>query len=178
MLLELGVKAVILGHSERRQFFGETDEAVNKKVIAAIAHEGLLPIVCVGENMAQRDAGETLAVVGGGQVKAALPGVSAESGRATSSSPTSRSGQSAPAAPPHRRTARTPSSVTSGRSSGRGAQGAGGRMACAFCTAAASEPRRRRLGLMAMPEIDGALVGGASLKAPGTSSAIVEAAGP
>lgn len=66
---------VILGHSERRQFFGETDAGVNRKVKAALAHH-LKPIVCVGENLAQNEAGETESYVGG-QVKAALAGLSA-----------------------------------------------------------------------------------------------------
>lgn len=60
MLQDIGVTHVIIGHSERRQYFNETDETVNQKVIAA--HEyGLVPIVCVGESLAQREAGETLA---------------------------------------------------------------------------------------------------------------------
>jgi triosephosphate isomerase len=67
---------VIIGHSERRQFFAESDETVNKKVQAALNH-GLIPIVCVGETLAQNDAGETHAVVSS-QVKAALAGVSSE----------------------------------------------------------------------------------------------------
>ncbi len=58
MLLELGVDGVILGHSERRQYFGETDEALARKLPAALA-AGLEPILCVGENEAERDAGET-----------------------------------------------------------------------------------------------------------------------
>jgi len=58
MLLELGVSAVVLGHSERRQHFGETDAALAKKVPAALA-AGLLPILCVGETEEEREAGET-----------------------------------------------------------------------------------------------------------------------
>ena len=58
MLLELGVEGVILGHSERRQHFGETDEALSRKVPAALA-AGLEPILCVGEREAERDADET-----------------------------------------------------------------------------------------------------------------------
>jgi triosephosphate isomerase len=62
MLRELGVDAVILGHSERRQLFNETDEALARKVPAALT-VGLGPILCVGETEAQRDAGETEAVL-------------------------------------------------------------------------------------------------------------------
>ncbi|NES87394.1 MAG: triose-phosphate isomerase, partial [Moorea sp. SIO2B7] len=58
MLKEIGVRYVIVGHSERRQYFGETDETVNKRLHAAQRH-GLIPILCVGETKAQRDAGET-----------------------------------------------------------------------------------------------------------------------
>ena len=74
MLAEL-CRYVILGHSERRQYFGETDEGVNKKAKAALAH-GLTPIICVGENLEQNRAGETAAFVGG-QVRAAFAGISA-----------------------------------------------------------------------------------------------------
>ncbi len=56
MLKEVGVKYVIIGHSERRQYFGETDETVNKRTIAAI-NAGLTPIVCVGETLTQREQG-------------------------------------------------------------------------------------------------------------------------
>ena len=62
MLTELGVRYVVVGHSERRQFFGETDETVNKRLLAAQAH-GLTPILCVGESKAERDAGQTEAVI-------------------------------------------------------------------------------------------------------------------
>ncbi len=62
MLTEIGVSYVIIGHSERRQYFGETDETVNLRVLAAQKHQ-LTPIVCVGETKAQRDAGQTEAVI-------------------------------------------------------------------------------------------------------------------
>jgi triosephosphate isomerase len=67
---------VILGHSERRQYFGETDEGVNKKATAALAY-GLTPIICVGENLDQNQAGETGTFVGG-QVRAAFEGINAD----------------------------------------------------------------------------------------------------
>jgi triosephosphate isomerase len=62
MLLEAGCKWVILGHSERRQYFGETDVSVREKVKAAIA-AGLCPIACIGETLEEREAGRTLEVV-------------------------------------------------------------------------------------------------------------------
>jgi triosephosphate isomerase len=62
MLLDIGCKYVILGHSERRQLLGETDATINRKVQAALA-AGLTPIVCVGELLAEREAGQTSAVV-------------------------------------------------------------------------------------------------------------------
>ena len=67
---------VIIGHSERRQYFGETDETVNKKIVAALAH-GLTPIVCIGETLELRQQGKTESWVTG-QVKAALRGLAAE----------------------------------------------------------------------------------------------------
>jgi len=75
MLLDLGCKYVIIGHSERRQFFGETDETVNKKVRQAL-NKGLLPIVCVGELLSEREAGKANEVIER-QVVGALKGVAA-----------------------------------------------------------------------------------------------------
>ena len=76
MLKDLGVKYVVIGHSERRQYFGETDVTVNKKVHAAL-EVGLHPIICVGESLEQRDMGVTLELIAL-QVKSALSGVAPE----------------------------------------------------------------------------------------------------
>ncbi|MBQ4427196.1 MAG: triose-phosphate isomerase [Oscillospiraceae bacterium] len=76
MLTDLGVKYVIIGHSERRQYYGETDFSVNAKVHTAL-EAGLNPIVCVGESLAQREKGITLELIAL-QVKTALAGVSAD----------------------------------------------------------------------------------------------------
>lgn len=75
MLKAMGVTYVIIGHSERRSLFAETDDAVNKKVHAALAG-GLIPIICVGEELREREAGKTKTIVRS-QVKAALEGVTA-----------------------------------------------------------------------------------------------------
>src|SRR3990170_4334655 len=76
MLLDSGCKYVIMGHSERRQYFGETDETVNKKLRQAL-NKGLLPIVCVGETLTEREAGKAFEVIGR-QTAGALKGVTAE----------------------------------------------------------------------------------------------------
>ena len=76
MLSALKVRHVIVGHSERRELFGETDEMVNRKVRAVFAH-GMIPILCVGETLHERDLGNTEERVEG-QVRAALAGVASE----------------------------------------------------------------------------------------------------
>ena len=76
MLADLGVKYVIIGHSERRALFAETDEIVNKKVHAAL-DGGLCPIICVGESLTQREMGVTTELIAL-QLKSALAGVSSE----------------------------------------------------------------------------------------------------
>lgn len=76
MLKDLGVKYVIIGHSERRQYFGETDLTVNRKVLSAL-EAGLHPIICVGETLEQRELGITMELIAL-QVKSALAGVPAE----------------------------------------------------------------------------------------------------
>ncbi|MBO4915215.1 MAG: triose-phosphate isomerase [Oscillospiraceae bacterium] len=76
MLADIDVRYVIVGHSERRQYFGETDIIVNKKVHAAL-EAGLNPIICVGESLEQREMGVTMELIAL-QVKSALAGVPAE----------------------------------------------------------------------------------------------------
>ena len=73
MLKEIGVEYVIIGHSERRQYFGETDETVNKRLQAALKYE-LKPIVCIGETLAEREGGKTEAVLEK-QIKGAFAGI-------------------------------------------------------------------------------------------------------
>ncbi len=77
MLRDAGCRYVIIGHSERRQYFGETDAGVNRKIKAA-SKSGVIPIVCIGETLAERERGETMGVVSR-QLDGGLEGVSAES---------------------------------------------------------------------------------------------------
>ncbi len=76
MLDDLGVKYVIIGHSERREYFAETDETVNKKVLKALEH-GITPLMCCGETLTQREQGVTMDFIRQ-QVKIGLLGVDAE----------------------------------------------------------------------------------------------------
>ena len=76
MLTDIGVKYVIIGHSERREYFAETDETVNKKVLKAFEH-GITPIICCGESLTQREQGVTIDFIRQ-QIKIAFQGVSPE----------------------------------------------------------------------------------------------------
>lgn len=80
-LEDLGVKYVVLGHSERREYFGETDEDVNKKALAVFSHN-MTPIICVGETLDEREADKAESVVGD-QVEAALKGFTEEQVKST-----------------------------------------------------------------------------------------------
>jgi triosephosphate isomerase len=158
MLKEL-CQYVILGHSERRAYFGETDEGVNRKLKAALAHE-LLPIVCVGETESQYDAGQTEEVVGG-QVRGCLAGLVAEqvAGLVVAYEPVWAIG-----------TGRAATAAGAGAVIGLTIRGA---VADLYDEATAQAVRVQYGGsvkpgnvaeFMAQPDIDGALVGGASLK--------------
>ena len=168
MLVELDVEAVILGHSERRQLFGETDDALARKVPTALA-AGLEPILCVGETEEARDAGQTEAVLEH-QLEADLADVGAAdlAGVVIAYEPIWAIG------------------------TGRTASAEQAEEAIAFVRevirrrGAAAEQLRILYGgsvkpdnaaeLLARDEIDGALVGGAALD-PGSFAEIVEAAG-
>lgn len=158
MLLDLGCKYVIIGHSERRQYFHETDETVNKKVRQAL-NKGLLPIVCVGELLSEREAGKANDVIDR-QVVGALKGVTAVEMQkiVIAYEPVWAIGTGKTATPDQANEihAFIRSKVKT------------------MYTAEVAESLRIQYGgsvtpdnvsqLMAMPDIDGALVGGASLK--------------
>ncbi len=158
MLKEL-CRYVILGHSERRAYFGETDQGINRKIRAALAH-GLVPIVCVGETEAQYDAGQTEAVVGG-QVRDCLVGLSAAqvAGLVIAYEPVWAIG-----------TGKAATAAGAGAVIGLTIRGTIARL---YDEATAQAVRVQYGGsvtpaniaeFMAHPDIDGALVGGASLK--------------
>ncbi|HVN86385.1 MAG TPA: triose-phosphate isomerase [Candidatus Binatia bacterium] len=156
MLRDLGCTHVIIGHSERRQFFGETDETANKKVHAARKH-GLVPIVCVGELLAEREAGQTLAVIER-QVTGGLKGLDADAIRALvlAYEPVWAIGTGEVA---------TPEQAQEVHAAIRGMLGrVGGAATAARVLYGGSVKPDNIDGLMKQPDIDGALVGGASLK--------------
>ena len=151
---------VIIGHSERRTLFGETDEMVNRKLHSALTH-GLKPILCVGENLEQNRAGETEAFVGG-QVRAAFAGLTAEQARLVTVAyePIWAIGTGVPAHGPD-----------ANRIIGEAVRGT---LAALYGDAVAQAIRIQYGGsvkpanaaeFLGQPEIDGALVGGASLRA-------------
>ncbi|MEI7027828.1 triose-phosphate isomerase [Paenibacillus sp. y28] len=169
MLKDLGVQYVIIGHSERRAYFAETDEAVNKKTHAAFKH-GLTPIVCVGEKLEEREAGQT-DEVNKVQTVAAFQGLSKE-----------QAGQVVVAYEPIW-------AIGTGKSStADDANQVIGRIRAViaelFDAETAAKVRIQYGGsvkpnnvkeFMSMPEIDGALVGGASLE-PASYIGLVEGA--
>lgn len=151
---------VIIGHSERRQFFGETDQTVNRKIKAALAH-GLTPIVCVGESLEQNEAGETDAFVSG-QVRAALDGITA--GQATqiviAYEPIWAIGTGRAATP------EDANRIIGGVVRMTLARLYGSEVAQAMRIQYGGSMKPSNIhDLMTQPEIDGGLVGGASLKA-------------
>jgi triosephosphate isomerase len=161
---------VIIGHSERRQYFGETDETVNQKVKAALRRQ-LTPIVCVGESLAQYDAGQTANIVGG-QMRAALRELTADDAQkiVVAYEPVWAIG-----------TGRAASAAGANAVIGVTIRGA---LAELFGEACAQSIRIQYGGsvtplnfaeFIQQPDIDGALVGGASLKAD-DFTAIVRAA--
>ena len=157
MLLALGIEYVIIGHSERRQYFGETDETVNKRTLTAL-NKGLIPIVCVGETLEERETGKTEEVLSR-QVIEGLKGVEDVSKLVIAYEPVWAIG-----------TGRTATSEQANETIGYIRKV----VAENFCPKCAAAVRIQYGGsmkgsnakeLMAQPEIDGGLIGGASLKA-------------
>jgi triosephosphate isomerase (TIM) len=169
MLADVGCGFVILGHSERRELFGETDEAVNRKVRAAL-EDSLIPIVCVGERLAERQAGGADAVIIR-QVSAAVAGIAAEHVRriVVAYEPVWAIG-----------TGHTATGAEANRVAGviRGTLakvgGASGASSVRILYGGSVKPDNIR-EFVDQPDIDGALVGGASLE-PSAFAAIVRAA--
>ena len=159
MLKACGVEYVIIGHSERRQYFGETDKSVNLRTVAAVK-AGLKPIVCVGENKEEREAGYTDALVSY-QTLMALTGLTNEEveGVVIAYEPVWAIGTGLTATDEQaNETIDVIRAAIAGKYGKRTAQKVriqyGGSM----------KPSNVK-GLMAQPEIDGGLIGGASLKA-------------
>jgi triosephosphate isomerase len=159
MLKELGCDYVIVGHSERRQFFAETDETVNKRA-QAVLKARMVPIVCVGETLAEREAGRTLEVVER-QVKGALSGFTAAevatfvlAYEPVWAIGTGRTATSAQAQEVHAAIRSLLTRLYDGGTAGRVRIQYGG-----------SVKPDNAAELLGQPDVDGALVGGASLKA-------------
>ncbi len=155
MLKEYGVKYVIVGHSERRQYFGETDETVNKRALAALAG-GLTPIVCVGETLGERESGKTNAVLDR-QLEEGLKGVEDLTKLVIAYEPvwaigTGRTATDEQAEETIGYIRKKLSKLFSRKEANRVRIQYGGSMNAKNCK-----------GLMAQPDIDGGLIGGASL---------------
>ncbi|MEI8241824.1 MAG: triose-phosphate isomerase [bacterium] len=158
MLLDLGVRHVILGHSERRTFFGETDAMVNRRARAALA-AGLTPIVCVGETLAEREAGRTENVVTT-QVRDSLAGLGADLCKVVVAYEpvwaigTGKTASPAQAQEVHALIRRVLASLSDAQTAAGIRIQYGGSM----------KPENAK-ELMSQPDIDGGLIGGAALKA-------------
>jgi triosephosphate isomerase len=159
MLVKLAVSYVIAGHSERREIFGETDEMVNRKVKAVLAH-GMTPIMCVGETLEEREAGETEAKVSR-QVQAGLDGVPAKQvgGMVIAYEPIWAIGTGRNATPEDAN-----ETIGTIRSMVAGLAGEAAASTLRIQYGGSVKPGNVA-AIMAQPEIDGALVGGASLEA-------------
>ncbi|MDR1569943.1 MAG: triose-phosphate isomerase [Oscillospiraceae bacterium] len=168
MLLAVGAAYVILGHSERREYFGETDETVNRKTRAAIA-SGLIPIVCVGESKQQRLNGYTNAYVAY-QTKIALTGLSAEQVRSIviAYEPIWAIGTGLVATDEQ-------ANETIGVIRAALREAYGGAADDARILYGGSMNAANARGLLNQPEIDGGLIGGASLKAADFAKIITDA---
>ena len=156
-LAKLDVKLVICGHSERRDLFGETDEMVNAKVKAILRH-GMTPIMCCGESLAEREAGETEAKVLG-QISAGLAGLQADqvASMVIAYEPIWAIGTGRTA------TADDAQSVCRAIRHAVGAQFGAEAAAAVRIQYGGSVKAGTTEELMAQPDVDGALVGGASL---------------
>jgi triosephosphate isomerase len=159
MLAKLGVSYVIVGHSERREIMGETDDMVNRKVKAVLA-AGMTPIMCVGETLEERESGETAAKVSR-QVQAGLDGLSAKQvgGMVVAYEPIWAIGTGRNATPEDAN-----ETIGTIRKMVAGLAGEGPAASIRIQYGGSVKPGNIA-GIMAQPEIDGALVGGASLEA-------------
>jgi triosephosphate isomerase len=159
MLVDAGVTHVILGHSERRQYFAETDDGVAKKTTAALA-AGLLPISCVGETLAEREAGRTMEVVGR-QTRAILDAVTADGSKKVviAYEPVWAIGTGKVATPEQAQEVHAFIRAEIAKKHGQPVADV-----LRILYGGSVKPDNVK-GLMALPDVDGALVGGASLKA-------------
>ena len=169
MIKEAGAKYVVIGHSERREYYNETDFTVNKKVHAAV-NAGLIPIICVGESLEQRELGVTMELIAY-QVKCALANVPAEKMRhvVIAYEPLWAIGTGKTA------TAQQAGEVCSAiRATIRDLYGARVARSVTIQYGGSMNPSNAA-ELLAQPDIDGGLIGGASLK-PEQFVAIINAA--